>query len=43
MALSKQDRPTRDNNTRWNSMAQMIKKAITSPVYKAINLYVKRY
>ena len=43
MALSKQNRPTRDNIIRWNSMARMIKRAITSPVFKAINSYVKRY
>jgi len=43
MVLSKQNRPARDNKTRWNSMARMIKKAITSPVYEAIKLYVERY
>jgi hypothetical protein len=43
MALSKQNRPARDNDTRWNSMARMIKKAITSPVFEAINSYVKRH
>jgi len=40
MALSKQNRPARDNKTRWNSMAWMIKKAITSPIYEAIKTYV---
>jgi hypothetical protein len=43
MALSKQNRPARDNKTRWNSIARMIKTAITSPVYEAINSYVNRY
>jgi len=43
MALSKQNRPARDNKTRWNSMARIIKTAITSPVYEAINSYVKRH
>lgn len=43
MALSKQNRPARDNKTRWNSMARMIKRAITSPVFEAIQLYVDRH
>ena len=43
MVLSKQNRPARDNKTRWNSMARMIKKAITSPVYEAIQAYVERH
>jgi hypothetical protein len=43
MVLSKQNRPYRDNSTRWNSMARMIKKAITSPVFKAIKSYVERH
>lgn len=43
MVLSKQNRPARDNKTRWNSMARMIKKAITSPIYEALNAYVQRH
>jgi hypothetical protein len=43
MALSKQNRPVRDNKTRWNSMARMINKAITSPVYEVIQAYVERH
>jgi len=43
MVLSKQNRPIRDNKTRWNSMARMIQKAITSPVYEAIQAYVERH
>jgi hypothetical protein len=43
MALSKQNRPARDNKTCWNSMARMIKKAIMSPIHEAINSYVKRH
>ncbi len=43
MALSKQNRPARDNKTRWNSMNRMIRKAITSPVYEAIVAYTKRH
>ena len=41
--ISKQNRPARDNKTRWNSMSRMIKRAITSPVFKAINSYVCCY
>jgi hypothetical protein len=40
IALSKQNRPARDNKTRWNSMAWMIKKAITSLIYEAIKTYI---
>ena len=43
MVLSKQNRPIRDNKTRQNSIARMIQKAITSPVYKAIQAYVERH
>jgi hypothetical protein len=43
MVLSKQNRPARDNKTRWNSMARMIKKAITSPTHEAMKSYVKRH
>jgi hypothetical protein len=43
MVLSKQNRPIRDNKIRWNSMARIIQKAITSPVYEAIQAYVERY
>jgi hypothetical protein len=43
MVMSKQNRPTRDNKTRWNSMARMIKKSITSPVFEAINAYIRRH
>ena len=41
--MSKQNRPAKDNKTRWNSMARMIKKAITSPIYEAINSYIRRH
>jgi len=43
IALSKQNRLVRDNKTRWNFIARIISRAITSPVYKAIQAYVKRY
>jgi hypothetical protein len=43
MVLSKQNRPVRDNKIRWNSIARIIKTAITSPIYKAINSYIKRH
>jgi hypothetical protein len=41
--LSRKNRPSRDNKTRWGSMALMIKKAITSPVFEAIKAYVRRH
>lgn len=43
IALSKQNRPAQDNKTRWNSIARIIKRAITSLVFEAIELYVERY
>jgi hypothetical protein len=43
MALSKQNRPARENKTRWNSIARMIKRTITSPVFEAIQPYVERH
>ena len=43
MNISKQNRPAKDNKTRWNSMARMIKKVITSPIYEAINSYIHRH
>jgi hypothetical protein len=41
IVLSKQNRPVRDNKIYWNSMVRIIKKAIISPVYEAINLYIE--
>jgi hypothetical protein len=43
MVLSKQNCPVQDNKTYWNSIARIIKKAIISPVYETINLYIKYY
>jgi hypothetical protein len=41
LVLSKNQRPARDNKTRWNSMAKMLKKPLTSPVHEAIKLYMQ--
>ena len=43
LKLSKNTRPVRDNKTRWNSMAKSVKSSITSPVFEAINAYVRRH
>ena len=43
MILSKNQRPARDNKTRWNSMAKMLKKALASPVHEAIKSYIDRH
>lgn len=43
LILSRGARPVRDNKTRWNSMAAMIKRSITSPVFEAIKKYLERH
>jgi hypothetical protein len=43
LILSKNQRPARDNKTRWNSMEKMIKRALTSPVHEAIKLYMDHH
>jgi hAT family C-terminal dimerisation region len=43
LLLSKNQRPARDNKTRWNSFAKMTKRALTSPVYEAILAYLQRH
>jgi hypothetical protein len=43
LLLSKNQRPARDNKTRWNSLAKMCKRALTSPVFEAIQSYLDRH